>query len=86
MQRHPLHSRRQGDAQRTRPAAQIDDQRSRRCEACGLADEKLGAVARDEHSRGHRDAQTEEVGPADDVLEGQTTDTPVDHGGEIALS
>jgi hypothetical protein len=73
----------QGGTHRAGAAAQVDDDRGAGDGGEGPLDEELGAAAGDEHAGFHGDTQARELGPAEDEFEGQTRDTPVDHGGGL---
>ncbi len=76
----------EGRADRAGAAAQVHDDGRVRGLREGLLDEVLGAAAGDEHAGFHMDAQAGELGPADDVFEGQAGDAPLDHRGEFVMS
>jgi hypothetical protein len=45
--------------------------------------QKFGTATRHEHPGAHRDPQTAEVRPTEDVFERLSGGSPVDHGGEV---
>jgi hypothetical protein len=49
----------------------------------GLPDQELAATPGHEDALTDRDPEPAELGPAEDVLERETADTAVDHGGKI---
>ncbi len=70
-------------AERPRAAAEVDHDGPARRQFRGLADQELGAAAGDEDPGVHGDAQTAELGPAEDVFQRVTGDTAFHHGGEF---
>ena len=70
------HRGRDGDAQRSGPAAEVDDDGARPGERDRLLDQRLGPATRDEHTRGDRDPQPVELRPPEHVLERFTGHPP----------
>lgn len=79
----PAEGRGQRGADRTRAAAQVDDDGRVARERDGLLDEEFGTAARHEDAGVEGDAQTVELRPAEDVFEGQSRDAPVHHRGGL---
>jgi len=75
-----VHGRDQRGAYRARATAQVDDDIAGTGESGGLPDEELGAATRDEDPGLHGDPQAAELRPAEDVLQGQASGSPVNHG------
>ncbi|GKS12718.1 hypothetical protein YDYSY3_37180 [Paenibacillus chitinolyticus] len=83
MQLDPLQCGGQGDAHRTRPAAEVDNHRILPCKGCNLAYKKLGTLPGDEDSAIYRYPQTAKLRPADHVLKRETGRSPVHHSGKL---
>ncbi len=84
--------RAQGQPHRPRAAAQVDDDRADWADPAdpvcgerrdGLVDEEFGAAARHEDAGLHGDAQAAELGPAQDVFEGQPVGPSPHHVSEF---
>jgi hypothetical protein len=66
----PGEPRTQDGGDRTRAAAEVDDdRRPRRSQRGGLLHQELGPAAWDEHAGGHRDPEAAELRPAEHLLE-----------------
>lgn len=73
----------EGGADGTRAAAQVHHDGRVGDVGERLLDEELGTATGYEDPGFHGDAQSPELGPAQDEFEGLTQDTAVDHGGQF---
>lgn len=83
MQLDPVQGGGEGDTERARTAAEVDDDGPAGCEGGGLRHQELRTAAGDEDPAVHGEAAAAELGPAQDVFERQPGDTVLDEEGQF---